>query len=281
MDSLPILFETRPLTPTFGVEIVGVDVAHADSNLLSDVLATFHRSGVMVLRNQSLTRRALVDFTRMFGPLAENPRGEFADPDQPEIYVISNKIVDGRVIGEYDAGIGWHTDLAIEQRPALCTILYALEVPQEGSDTLIADMCAAYEELPETIKRQIEGRRVHHSFVGSLRRRGHALTDQQLKTKPDVFHPVVRRHPADGRKSIWASLNAEGIVGMPEPEGRNLLAELVAFATQDRFVYRHKWERGDILVWDDRCTMHTGTHFDKERFTRHVLRTMVRGGMPV
>ena len=274
-------FETRPLMPGFGVEILGVDVTSADRETLAEVVATFNRSGAILLRAQSLDRPQQLAFTALFGLPADSMRTDYIDPEYPKIYVISNKVIDGRVVGEYDAGIGWHTDMATAERPALCTILYAAEVPDEGSDTLIADMCAAWDALPEARRQQLAGLVVHPSFVNSLKKRGLKVSEAQRAKHPDVFHPLVRRHAADGRKSLWVGSIVEGIVGMPNPEGTDLVQELMEFGTQDRFVYRHKWQVGDVLVWDCRCTLHTGTHFDRDKYVRLVYRTWVQGEAPV
>ena len=272
---------TRPLMPGFGAEILDVDVTTADPETLREVVGIFHRTGAIVLRGQSLDKPQQVAFTTLFGPPADNIRKEYIDPDYPKVYIISNKVVNGRMIGEYNAGIGWHTDMANQPRPALCTILHAIEVPPEGSDTLIADMCAAFNALPEGRQLALDGLKVHHSFIESMKKRGLTITAEHLATQPDVFHPMVRRHASDGRRSLWVGSLVEGIVGMPNPDGAELVEELLEFATQERFIYRHKWQAGDILVWDCRCTLHTGTHFDKEKYTRLVHRTWVQGEVPL
>ncbi len=277
----PVQLQTRPLKDNFGVEILDVDVTTADAATLAEVVATFHRHGAIVLRDQNLSPADQVAFTALFGEPEDNVRKEFVIEEEPKVYIISNKVVNGRVIGEMAAGIGWHTDLAYSPRPALCTILHAREVPAEGSDTLLADLCAAWEELPEERKRDIDGRRVHHSFIDSMRKRGLSVTPEQRAAMIDVFHPIVRRHAADGRKSLWLSSLISGISGMEEPEAQVLMKELLDFATQEKFIYRHEWKVGDILVWDDRCTLHTGTKFDTEKYIRLVHRTWVRGEVPL
>ena len=272
-----------PLTPGFGVEIEGVDLARAGRAELREVVAAFHRHGAIVVRGQKLSPTQQLAFTREFGEPEGNARKEFCHPDYPEIYVISNKVVDGRKIGDVEAGYGWHTDFSYGERPAMCTMLYAMEVPGEGSDTLLADLCAAWNALPEERQRAVDGKVIHHSYSHFMRTYRHvALTPEQEAALPDVFHPVVRRHPADGRKALWVSTGTvKGIVGMPNPDGLDLIEGLVAFATQDRFVYRHKWQVGDVLVWDNRCTLHTGTPFDTGKYIRHVHRTWVKGDVPV
>jgi taurine dioxygenase len=272
---------TKSLKDGFGVEILDVDIAEADSKTLSDVVATFNLHGAIVLRNQKLTPKAQLNFTRLFGVPEENARKEFCDPNYSPVYILSNKMVDGRPIGDADAGYGWHTDNSYSKLPALCTLLYAIEVPPEGSDTQLSDLCAAWDALPASRQREVDGLVVHHSYVALAEKRNIPLTEELRRNYPDVYHPLVRRHAADGRKALWVSTGTvRGVVGMPNPQGIDLIEELVAFATQERFIYSHKWAVGDVLVWDNRCTLHRATPYDKTKYTRLVHRTWVRGEVP-
>lgn len=275
-------FTTYPLIDGFGVEISGVDVRTAGRDTLQKVADLLATHGAIVLRGQNLSPGDQVDFTKIFGEPADNPVLDFTVPEHPEVFIISNKVIDGRVIGDAEAGTAWHTDLNYDARPGSYTILYALEVPDEGSDTLIADACAAWNALPGERKRQIDGLKIEHSYANLVARSNRAMTEQERIEHPDVIHPLVRRHPADGRKALWglSTTTPNGIVGMPNPDGKNLIRELMEFATEDRFVYRHKWQPGDILVWDNRCTMHRGTPFDKDKYVRLVHRSWIRGEIP-
>jgi taurine dioxygenase len=278
----PVQLETRSLLPKFGVEILGVDLTSADRPTLDAVLDTFHRNGAILLRGQSLTPAQQVAFTKEFGEPETNVREEHTVPGQPEVFVISNKVVDGKRIGNPEAGLNWHTDFQYGQRTALSTILHALEVPPEGSDTLLADLCSAWNELPDEKKKEIDRLQVHFSYQMFQDKRGVTLTQAEKDLMPDVIHPLVRTHPADGRKAIWglAVTPVKEIVGMPEEESIDLIKELIDYCTQERFLYRHKWKPGDVLVWDNRCTLHTGTPFDMKNHIRHVHRTWVRGDKP-
>lgn len=275
-------FATAPLRENFGIEVTGVDVSRADPATLAEIKRLVDLHGALVIRGQSLDPRQLLAFTAVFGDPAGNALLEYTVSGHPEIYVISNKIVNGRAIGDPEAGTAWHTDLNYAARPAAYTLLHALEVPPEGSDTLIADTCAAWNALSEEEQRRIDGLKVHHSYANLAVRANRTLSEEEKREFPDVFHPLIRRHPADGRKTIWglSSTTPNGIVGMPNPEGKDLIRQLLEFTTQERFVYRHKWRVGDVLLWDNRCTLHRGTPFDKERFIRHVHRTWVRGEVP-
>lgn len=272
--------ELRPLAGDFGLEVRGVDLATGGPALHEVIVGLFNLHGVLVIRDQRLSPEAHLEFTRAFGEPETNQRLEFTLPGLPEVYVLSNKLRDGRKIGDVDAGQGWHTDASYLARPAMCTMLYAIEVPDEGSDTLLADLCAAWEALPADRQAALDGLQVQHSWRALMELKGIALAPED-DSIPDVVHPMVRRHPADGRKALWISTGTtRGIVGMPEPEARALLAELVDHVTADRFVFRHKWQVGDVLLWDNRCTLHSGTRFDTSRYDRLVHRTWVRGERP-
>jgi taurine dioxygenase len=272
--------DIRPLSDGFGVEIYGVDLASCGPEVHREVVDVFHRHGIMVVRDQNLTPEAQMEFSRAFGTPETNARLEYTYPGIPEIYVISNKVVDGRKIGDVDAGQGWHTDSSFLAEPVMCTMLYAMEVPPEGSDTLMADLCAAWNALPPERREALDGLQVQHSWRALMEMKGVAV-DPDDDRLPDVVHPMVRTHPADGRKALWVSTGTtRGVVGMPNPEGLELLNELVEFATQDRFIFRHKWRVGDVLIWDNRCTLHTGTRFDVTKYQRHVHRTWIKGDRP-
>jgi taurine dioxygenase len=282
-----LALKTRPLLPGFGVEILDIDIATADRETIDAVIDTFHRNGAIVLRNQNLSPAQQVAFTREFGEPEGNVREEFTHPDFPEIMIISNKIVDGKPIGNPEAGLNWHTDFQYGVRTALCTLLYSIETPAVGSDTLLADLCTAWNALPEEKQKQIDGLKTHFSYQLFQEKRGVALTQEQKDAMPDVLHPLVRRHPTDGRKAIWGlavgpvkRLVGKGGEEMDEEESITLIKELIAFCTQEKFVYAHKWQPGDLLVWDNRCTLHTGTRFDFDKYIRHVHRTWVRGDVP-
>lgn len=272
---MPTGAQTRPLKDGFGIEVTGVDIASPD--VMASVAELLGQHGVVVLRDQKLTPQDQVKFTNYFGPPADNPRKEYTFPGQPDIFVISNKVVDGKRIGDPDAGTGWHFDMCYDQRPGFCTILYALEVPPEGSNTLFADLCTAWNELDVERQNKLKDIVVHYSFVALQEMKGNRLTEEQRQTLPDVFHPLIRRHPIDRRLALRPCFGGtRGVVGMDNPEGQELLKELVAYVTQDKFVYSHKWQQGDLVVWDNNCTLHRGTPFDKEKHIRHIHRTWVQ-----
>jgi taurine dioxygenase len=275
---------TRPLKPGFGAEILDVDLRRADDETLEAVVAAFHRHGSILLRDQVMTPGQLTDFVARFGEPEDHTLKEYTFEDFPKVYRLSNRVVDGRPIGAHNDGVGWHTDYSYKAEPVMATMLYAVEVPAEGSDTLIADGVAAWNALPDDRKAQLDGKVLHHSYQHFMATREYGareLSDELKAQNPDVFHPLVRTHPADGRKALWPSTGTViEVMGMPNPEGLDLVQELVDFVTEERFVYRHKWRVGDILMWDNRCTLHTGTLFDDTRYTREMHRLWVRGDTP-
>lgn len=278
-------FPVRELKPGFGTEILEVDVARAEEETLDAVVATFERSGAMLLRNQDMTPAQLMNFVKRFGEPELHTQTQFTLAGYPHIYVLSNKLVDGKPIGSHNDGVGWHTDYSYKEKPVKCTMLYAVEVPAEGADTMLADQCAAYDALPEEKKRALAPVILHHSYQYFMETRqyGRKLLSEKMKAEnPDVFHPLIRTHPADGRKALWVSTGTvKDIVGMPHEAAMTLIDELVDFVTQDRFVFRHKWQVGDILMWDNRCTLHTGSLFDDQKYTRLMHRLWVKGEKPV
>jgi taurine dioxygenase len=287
MDGMPQgrgPLSVRPIMGGFGAELGGVAVAGCDGETFAEIEKVFHRHGFILIRGQKLTPQELHAFTRRFGELETHTLLQYTLPGIPEIYVLSNIVEGGRPIGAHNEGIGWHTDLSYKERPVMSTLLHGLVCPPEGADTLIADMCAAYDALPEPEKQRLEGLRIHHSyhrFMASRTDRA-PLTEAQKALTPDVFHPLVRTHPANGRKSLYIGTGTvHAVEGMANPEGKAMVEGLVAHATSDRFAYRHKWREGDILMWDNRCTMHTGTLFEDTRYQRLIHRLMVKGDIPV
>jgi len=274
----------RELKPGFGAEIIGVDAAAADDATLAGVVDAFHHHGAIVLRNQNMQPADLMRLIGAFGPPEGHTLQQFTLPGYPNIYVLSNRIVDGKPIGAHNDGVGWHTDYSYKDQPVMCTMLYAVEVPAEGSDTLLADGVAAYQALSEQRRAQLDPLKLLHSYQHFMENREYGrmtLSDEIKAENPDVIHPLIRTHPADGRKALWVSTGTvKEVIGMPNPAGLELLDELVEFMTQDQFVYRHVWKVGDILVWDNRCTLHTGTLYDDTRYFRTMHRLWVKGEKP-
>jgi taurine dioxygenase len=275
--------DRRPLMQDFGVEILGVDLARMTPEQGRGIVEAFQLHGALVLRGQSLSPAQFQDFVALFGEPEDHTMRQYTVPGHPKIFVLSNRLENGQPVGAHNDGIGWHTDYGYKAEPVMCTMLYAVRVPDEGSDTLLADLCAAYDALPEARKRQLETYHLQHSYEYLMTTREHGratLSDALRAENPDVVHPLIRTHPANGRQALWVSGGTRGIVELPAEDGLALIDDLVAFVTQERFVYRHKWQVGDVLVWDNRCTLHTGTLFDDTRYIREMYRMWVKGDRP-
>jgi taurine dioxygenase len=277
--------KTRELKPGFGAEILDVDLAKADEATLGGVVDAFHRHGAVVVRGQTMAPADLLRFISQFGEPEGHTLQENTLPGFPNIYVLSNRVVNGKPIGAHNDGIGWHTDYSYKQEPVMLTMLYAVEVPPEGSDTLLADCVAAWNALPAERQAQLRDLKLHHSWEHFMHNREYnarqELDPKLLAENPDVVHPLVRTHPADGRLALWPSTGTVvEVLGLPKDEGLKLVDDLVEYVTQDQFIYRHKWKAGDILMWDNRCTLHTGTLYDDKKYVREMHRLWVKGDRP-
>ncbi|AVS71953.1 taurine dioxygenase [Paracidovorax avenae] len=289
-DAPPQGFEIRPLPGApLGAEVLGLDLSRplgdADFARLHQAHLDHH---VVVFRDQRITPRQLIDFSRRFGPLQIHVLKNFQLADHPEILIVSNiKDANGQPIGLGDAGHYWHSDLSYKERPSLGSLLHAQELPGEGGDTLFADQHAAYDALPAALRRVIGPLRAEHSYLAryeELRARSPwrpALTPAQIAEVAPAVHPVVRTHPETGRRALFVNEHfTTRIVGLPEDESRALLAELFAAAVKPEFVYRHVWQPHDLVFWDNRSVQHlaAGTP-DSER--RKLYRTTVEGDLPL
>jgi len=265
-------FAVRPLSPALGAEIVGVDLRQPVSEALAaQLLQAWHQHLVILLRDQKLSEEDQVRFAECFGPPARIHTPQFVR-NHPAVMLISNIREDGKPIGALpDGEMHFHTDQCHQERPAKASMLYALEVPRRGGNTLFANAYAAYATLPDAVKRRIEGRMAlnAYDYDNAAMKRGTRVADGV----PSYMHPVVRTHPATGRKALYVNrLMTVGIEGLPEAESDELLAMLFDHQEQRRFVYEHVWRVGDILMWDNRCTLHARTDFsaDERRLMRRV-----------
>ena len=273
-----------PLAPAIGAEIHGLDLAMPmEERIFEAVLDAFHRHLVLLFRGQSLNPAQHIAFSRRFGQLEIHVLNQYHDPAHPELYVISNLGADGKPRGVHpDKGtMTWHTDTSFTRTPSLATILYGKEVAREGGETWLANMHAAYDALPASLKERLMEMRAIHD-LGESRRKSEdlPLTAEQRIAAPSVEHPIVRTHPVTGRKGIYLGSHAHWIKGLSAEEGQMLLAELMRHATQDAFVYKHRWQTGDLLMWDNRATLHRATSYDTARERRVVQRTVVKGDAP-
>jgi alpha-ketoglutarate-dependent 2,4-dichlorophenoxyacetate dioxygenase len=265
-----------PLHRTLGAEVRGVDLARLVVPVVFTAIeAAFNRHAVLVFPGQPLTDEQQLAFSRRFGPLEVNPNYAGAKMRlRPDIADISNLDTEGRVLTRDDRrnlfNLGnqlWHTDSSFKHIPAKCSLLSARELPtfgpMGGGETEFADLRAAWDALPEARKRELEDLVVEHSIFRSRSQIGFAdFNDEIFKQLPPVRQLLVRHHRYSGRTSLYLASHASHIIGWPVEKGRELIEELIAFATQAQFVYQHRWTVGDLVMWDNRCTMHRGRPYD-------------------
>ena len=276
-----------PLKPTIGARVDGIDLSRPMSELVFNQTRTaMVEYSVLLFHGQTLTPEQQIAFSRRFGELEDHVLSEFCLPDHSEIFVVSNIVEDGRHIGAHGGSKFFHSDLSYLAEPSLGSVFYCLECPDEGGETAFASMFAAYDALPEERKRWLRGRNVVNDYVWNyernLKKKRGPLTEAQKAKTPPVVHPAVLRHPENDRNALYVSDNVSRCFeGMEEAESRKIIEELTAFSTQSEFVYTHKWTPGDVLIWDNRSSVHKACPFDEEGSRRRMNRTTIRGKRPV
>jgi len=276
-----------PVTENFAAEIGDLDLARQlDPADLAAIKAAFATYAVLIFPDQQLTQEQHLAFAARFGPLEltiavhrkDAPlrvRKEFADVSNLNH---KDKVwrEDSRTRQFQLANRIWHTDSSFKRLPARASLLYARTIPPVGGHTEFADERAAYDALPEAMKRRLEGLVAEHSIFNSRGRLGFSnFSEDERQSLPPVPQALVRVIAESGRKSLYLASHAGRIFGMPEAEGRALIDQLIEHATRRQFVYTHRWRVNDLVMWDDRCTMHRGTAFDDLRFRRDVQRATV------
>ncbi len=261
--------QTRPLGNSFARELLGSHLWEAPDDSMRDQLRElWARHSVLVVRRQALSERELADFSALFGPLERVVRTEWASPIVPEVGLISN-LKDGQakpIGGLGDGELQWHSDQSYMTNPATGAALYAIELPPEGGTTSWVDLSAAYAALPDQLKRSVEGKQAVFSYVKRLARYqgvDRVISAETKRKTPPVLHSLVHTHPVTGRKALYLdSTTTVGIDGMADKTGAALLDEIYGFATRPEFVYRHDWQVGDVVMWDNGSTMHRREPFD-------------------
>ena len=260
----------NPLTIGFGLETNDVDLSQpVDALLFAEIEQALYRGQVLVLRGQRLQPKQFLDFARRIGRPEPHVIDQFHHPEHPEILLLSNQKNNGEPAGLADAGTYWHTDYSYLAQPAKATMLYSIEVPAVGGDTLFANMRAAYDDLPDAMKRRIDGM-VTLNVYGNRddldeqsRTAASALSKDQWERMEVVKHPLVRPHPATAQKALYSvSGTSIGIVGMPQDEAIDLLDELKTHATQSMYQLRLKYGVGDLVMWDNPSLLHSATLTD-------------------
>ncbi len=275
-----------PVQGRFVARVTGVDL----SQPLEDAcFARIHEAmlahSILVFSDQQLSNEQHIAFSRRFGELEIHTAKHWLLPDFPQILVLSNRGENGTK-PIVNGGAYWHSDMTYKAEPPMGSLLYAIEVPPEGGDTLFADMYAAYESLDGETRAEIEGLEAVHRYgdrYSAMAREDKdrpPLTPEQLAAVPDVVHPVVRTHPETGRKALFVNEGFTiGIAGTPEVAGKALLDRLFRHSVESSRIYSHRWRPGDLVMWDNRCTMHRATGYDS-RHARAMHRTTVQGDRP-
>ena len=276
-----------PVTPGFVAEVGDVILSQpiGASDLLT-IRQAFTKYAVLIFPDQHLTAEQHLEFASQFGPLETTiavHRGEARLRLRRELADVSNLDHKSELWGEQSRvrlfQLGnrlWHTDSSFKRRPALASLLYARSIPSLGGHTEFADERAAYDALSEDVKQKLASLVAEHSIFNSRARLGFTnFNEEERRELPPVPQVVVRTIPESGRKSLYLASHAGRILGMPEAEGRALIDQLIAHATQRQFVYTHRWRVHDLVMWDNRCTMHRGTEFDDLRWKRDVQRATV------
>lgn len=278
----------KRLTGGLGAEIGGVDLSDAGDNAAFDTIhRAFNEHSVLVFRDQCLGPDALVAFSRRFGPLEQHVLKQFALPENPDVFLISNVKNKGKPVGAIRAGQYWHSDCSYMARPTMASLLHALDIPSYGGDTLFASTAQAYEELSDIMKAFLGGLTAVHDYTNAYDTffskfpDRPPLSDEEKAKVPPVEHPVVRTHPDTGKKVLFVNPGfTRRIVGLTDEESRAVLDFLFAHVQQPHFLYRHRWAPGDLVVWDNRATWHLAVADYPMGERRHLHRTSVAGDAP-
>jgi taurine dioxygenase len=280
-DVVPTL-DTRPLSYAFGVEIRGLDLRQPlASATATAVRQLWNAHGIILLRGQDITPQQLIDFSRHFGTLdLHETLAPFRHPQHPELFVLSTIPVDGKPSVSENVGRHWHSDLSYTLRPPLGSIFHAQILPEVGGDTMFCSTQAAYAALSPTLQQMIEGREAVHDYMGveNMKKRDPALVAQLRAANPPIAQPLVRAHNETGAKCLYLSEQmTKRIVGMTERESIPILRMLFEHCVDPLFTYRHQWQKNDIIMWDNRSTMHLALADFAPGAHRYCMRTTILG----
>jgi alpha-ketoglutarate-dependent taurine dioxygenase len=265
----------KPLSPALGAEIAGIDLRQdLSAETFAEIRDIWHKNLVILFHDQSLSEDDQIRFAQRFGELQKRTRppetiNEAGHTKYPQLtMLVSNIRENGKLIGSLpDGEMHFHSDQCYLEKPATGTFLYALEVPSEGGDTLFLNMYKAYEELPSELKARVDGRKALNAYLYDSTTRAVNGSKVDFTAHPHFIQPIVRTHPDTKRKALYVNrLMTFTVDGMDEGEGGALLNKLFDHIEEDRFIYAHHWRVGDLVLWDNRCTLHARTDFsDKER----------------
>ena len=279
----PSGFDVIETGASLGAEVRGLDLRHITSGQAEDIRRIWNRYSVLLFRNQSLSNLDLLNFSRRLGaldiaPIQENGR-RFVD-DHPELYVVSNVTVNGEAIGSLGSGEAvWHTDMSYLDQPPMASSLYAVEIPEHGGNTHFCCMSSVYGAFPEAMKRRLSTLRIKHDGTynsGGFVRHGLKETDDP-RTSPGAVHPLVCAHPETGRKALYVGRRRNSyIMGLELADSEELLNDIWLHIENKRHAWEHSWRIGDLVLWDNRSTMHRRDPFDASA-RRIMYRTQIKG----
>lgn len=271
--------EVRPVGYALGAKVTGVDLSKP---LRDEELEIIHQAWlkhlVLVFPGQQLDPVSLIEFTRNFGELDDYESQPFnRHPDYKEVMLLSNKPIEGKVPPGANNGQNWHTDLSYTVRPAKATLVYCIEKPSVGGDTMFANMYLAYETLSPKLRAFLDGLEGVNDVSLISARRDPAILEAFKRLNPPVIHPAVRIHPESGKPALYVNQRVRQFVGMTEAESKPLINYLCEHSVSPRFVYRHRWEVRDLVMWDNRCLTHLAVGDYDPREFRHMIRTSTMG----
>jgi len=284
----------NPLSPHFGAEILGADLSSGGANMAAAIRqAWLDAGGLVVVRGQDIDTQRHIAFARHFGPLFGDPDEEplqdtvsiYIHPDHPEIYRVSNQVeADGKPKGRRGAGTYWHSDVSFRERPAGASILSAKQIPPAGGDTIYCDQAQAHEALSDAMKEMLAPLRAVHDFAVAARTQyaKPVVVEGDMDGANTAIHPVVRTHPETGRKSLFVNPGfTSHLLGFDAGESAALLKFLYDHSTRPEFLYRHRWQENDLIIWDNRCLMHYAVMDYADEHPRYMERTTIIGERPI
>ena len=281
--------KVEPILPKFGAEISGIDITQPlDDATAREIVAQQDIWGVTVWRNTGLTDASHVAFSRIFGHVERAPRpaSRATRFTHDELFDASNLDAEGKILDNELVRLNkkgdrlWHTDSSFMDQRSAYSLLLCHEAPPEGGPTWFADTRSAYDDLPQAMKDRLEGLVAEHSYWWSRMKAGYPFTEEEVDAKPAARHPLVHVHAGSGRKALFIGAHAREIVGMPRAEARALLKELIDWCTQPHYVFTVHYQPGDMVIWDNLCSMHRGGEFDEALHRRDMRRTTIREGAP-
>lgn len=275
----------KPILPRFGAEVSGVDITKLlDPETQAEIIAAMNKWGICVYRDTGLDNESHIAFSRVFGHLEKAPvrAGALPRHGHRELFDAGNLDASGAINRDPSAILYrkgdrlWHTDSSYMPLRSAYSLLLAHKVPRVGGETWFADTRSAYEDLPQSMKDRIDGLVGEHSLWWSRKLAGADISEEEIDSRMKARHPLVHIHAGSGRKTLYVAAHTRDIVGMDRDEGRRLIRELIEFATQPQYIFSVKWNVGDLVIWDNLCSMHRGGEFDHVNEARDMRRTTVR-----